>query len=260
MHRPVNATERLAARYIPAGFTVYREIPGAIVYSGIRSTPLKGDLPSAIAYRGTAMNSEWNYTFRSIVQLNEEVEKFFDQVKAHRDYMQTRKATRDKSETDTQKVKKALKLAGYAVTSVVRGTGTASNWIEIRIDDYDEYIDASGYKARRYSEVMQIAKEASGRSHLHDDIQTDYFCVNINVEFTKYHRCSECLISNCTEYHTPDSCARGCFYSQEMADADARHREESIIEEARVRECEMNQPKPIRTWNRGSMLITEEAI
>ena len=52
MRRPVNATERLAARYIPAGFTIYREIPGAVVYSGTRNTPLKGELPAAIAYRG----------------------------------------------------------------------------------------------------------------------------------------------------------------------------------------------------------------
>jgi hypothetical protein len=151
----------------------------------------------------------------------------------------------------------------------VRGKGTASNWIEIHIDDYDEYIDASGYKARHYSEVMQIAKLASGRQDLHDDIQTDYFCVNINVSFTKYHRCSECLITDCKEYHTPDSCVRGCFYSQEMANADARHREESIIEVAR-QSCELNRSnilelpdssnKPIRSWNHGSMKISEVLV
>jgi hypothetical protein len=231
MRRPITKEERIAARYIPAAYTIYRETKDGIVYSGMSDTPIKGKILHGIAFRGSAMNCEWHYNFRSQAQLEEETAKFFNNLDAHRKYQEERRATRNKGETDTQKVKKALKAAGYNVTSVHRDTGTASHWIDITIDDYDEYIDKDGYRQRRYGDVMQIAKVASGREHLHDDISTDLFMVNITVNFTKYHRCSECLISNCTEYHTPDSCARGCFYSKEMAAWDEIHREQWRREE-----------------------------
>ena len=151
--RPTNAEERIKARYIPAGFAVFREIPGGIVYAGKRQTPLKGEMLGAIAYRGTAMNAAWNYLFRNEAQLNDECEKFFANIKAHKDFQEDRRKNRDHGETDTQKVKKALKAAGYNVVSVHHDTGTASNWINITIDDYDEYLDSEGNKKRRYSEL-----------------------------------------------------------------------------------------------------------
>mgnify|MGYP007100064300 CR=1 FL=1 len=222
MWRPITAAERITARYIPADYTVLRETKGGIVYA-------KGN--TGLAFKGTAMHSSWHTTFQSMAHLNGAVESFFDAIKRSEDWRQERRATRDKGETDTQKVKKALKDAGYNVASVTRGKGTASNWIEIRIDGYDEYIDQDGYKQRHYGKVLQIAKVASGRQDLYDDISTDLFMVNINASFTKYHRCSECLISDCKEYHTPDSCARECFYSAEMAAADQRRREKWQAEE-----------------------------
>ena len=110
---------------------------------------------------------------------------------------------------------------------------------------------------------MSIAKEASGRSHLEDDIQTDYFCVNINVNFKKYHTCSECVISDCKEYHTPDSCVRGCFYSQEMADWDHKRNEAWKAERAAsVILLPPAQPEPVPAgWiPHLKISITEEMI
>ena len=69
MIRPVKKDERIAARWIPADMTVYREIPGAIVYA----TP---DKLHAIAYRGSAMNAEFNYRFRSPAQLDQECNNY----------------------------------------------------------------------------------------------------------------------------------------------------------------------------------------
>jgi len=209
--RPSNAEERIQARYIPAGFTIYRQAAGGIVYAA-------PDKMSAIAYRGTAMKPEWHYRFQTPVQLDPECDRFFENLKAHEEFKQSRKLNRDKGETDTQKVKKALKAAGYPVTSVTRGTGTASHWIEITIDDYQSVINNQGDMVSQYGAVLSIAKKASGREHLEDDIQTDLFLVNISVHFTKYRRCRECVISNCREYHTPDSGACGGFCNQEMAD------------------------------------------
>jgi hypothetical protein len=220
MKLPKNAEERIKARFIPSIYKLYREVPGAVVYAS-------EDHQHAIAFRGTALNHEWHFRFKNQQQLDRTCEELFDRVKAHQDYKAERKAKRVYEEPDTLKVKRALKSAGYAVTSVHHDTGTASNWIDITIDDYDEYIDTNGHKQRRYGEVMRIAKIASGRQDLHDDISTDYFEVNINVTFKKYHRCGECLISNCTDYHTPDTCARECFYSREMADWDQKRREKN---------------------------------
>ena len=272
MRRPITKEERIAARYIPAGYTILKETKDGIVYSGMSDTPLKGKILHGIAFRGSAMKSEWHYNFRSSAQLEEETNKFFKNLEYHRAYQEEKKSTRDKGETDTQKVKKALKAAGYNVTSVHRNTGTASNWIDITIDDYDEIIDENGYQQRRYGDVMRIAQVASGREHLHDDISTDLFMVNITVNFTKYHKCSECIISNCTEYHTPDSCVRGCFYSKEMAEADRIKQERWKAEEnartlqsaeEHLNQVEQKKPKPttpIGYLPYLNLSIVEEAI
>lgn len=218
MRRPLTAQDRIAARYIPAGYTLLKEEYNGIVY--VSPSGLTG-----IAFRGTAMHSEWHTTYQNKTRFDLSVSAWFRGLAETAEWKASRKATRDKGETDTQKVKKALKAAGYNVTSVHRGSGTAYNWIDITIDDYDQYIDQDGNTQRRYGDVMRIAKIAAGREHLHDDISTDLFMVNINVHFTKYHRCSECIISNCQEWHEPESCARGCFYSKEMAAADQIKRE-----------------------------------
>ena len=210
MRRPITKEQRIAARYIPQGYTVYKETPGGIVYAS-------ADKLHGIAFRGTAMNSEWNYKFRVPTQLDQECDWFFENIKKHQEFKESRKLTRDHGETDTQKVKKALKAAGYPVTSVHRDTGTASHWISITIDDYREKMNERGEMDDHYRKVLWIAQVASGREHLHDDIQTDLFMVNISVNFTKYRKCSECVISNCERWHKPEDCACGSFHSQEMA-------------------------------------------
>lgn len=216
MMRVITKEQRIAARYIPAGYTVHKEKDGGIVYAS-------ADKLHGIAFRGTAMNPEWNYKFRVPTQLDQECDRFFENIKKYQEFKESRKLTRDHGETDTQKVKKALKTAGYPVTSVHRDTGTASHWIDITVDDYESVMNERGELVSQYSKVLWIAQVASGREHLHDDIQTDLFMVNITVNFTKYHKCSECIISNCDryncdKYHTPESCACGSFLNQKMAD------------------------------------------
>ncbi|MFA7122188.1 MAG: hypothetical protein WC277_11960 [Bacilli bacterium] len=82
-------------------------------------------------------------------------------------------------ESTTQRVKQALKAAGYPDVSVTRGKGTAYGWIHITV--YGEKFS----REKDYGKVMWIAKKASGREHLEDDIQTDLFRVNILVGFSK---------------------------------------------------------------------------
>jgi hypothetical protein len=82
-------------------------------------------------------------------------------------------------ESTTQRVKQALKAAGYPDVSVTRGKGTASGWISVRV--FGERFS----REKDYGKVLRIAKKASGREHLEDDIMTDLFMVNINVTFVK---------------------------------------------------------------------------
>lgn len=80
-------------------------------------------------------------------------------------------------ESTTQRVKRALKAAGYPDVSVTRGKGTSYGWIYVRV--FGEKVSLE----KDYGKVLRIAKKASGREHLEDDIMTDLFMVNILVEF-----------------------------------------------------------------------------
>jgi hypothetical protein len=211
MRRPITAADRIAARFIPSNYTLYREVPGGVVYAS-------PDKMNGIAFRGSAMNPEFNYRFRNPQQLDQECEKFSDSIKAHQDYKEKSKATRNHGETDTQKVKKALKDAGFNVTSVSHDRGTARSWINVKIDEYESEINEAGRMVSKQGTAYAIAMKAAGRENCHDDPQTDYFCERMSVDFTKYHRCSECVISDCQRYHEPESHACGTFTTKEMSD------------------------------------------
>lgn len=223
--RILTKEERLKARYIPEGYTVLLESKDGIVYA-------KGN--TGIAYKGTAFKSSWHTTFNNVDNLKRESEVFLKNLEDNRLWREERRATRSKGETDTQRVKKALKAAGYNVISVTRGRGTAYNWIEITIDDYRSIIDDNGNMTDRYGDVMQIAKLASGRQDLEDDISTDLFMVNISVNFKKYHTCSECIVSNCDKYHTPDMGVCGGFVNQAMNEKKKKEHEEYLEEQKRL--------------------------
>ena len=219
MQRIVTKEDRIKARYIPDGITEYRRDHNAVVYADI--TPSGNSdhtFYRAIGFVGSAMKSSFFHHFRTDQEMKKFIDDFFKRQEEIQQWKASRKENRDKGETDTQKVKKALKAAGYPVTSVTRGTGTASNWINVKIDDYESKINEHGRMVSQQGAAYSIVKHSAGRDDCHDDTQTDYFCENIIVNFTKYHRCSECVISDCKEWHTPESAARGCFLSREMAD------------------------------------------
>jgi len=211
MRRPTNATERLQARYIPAGYQLARQ-------DGTTAAYISPDGLIAITFWGSSMKSTDHLIHRTPASCQETIDRFFKNWESHKAFQQERKANRIRGETDTQKVKKALRAAGYPVTSVTRGSGTSSHWIEIVIDDYESAPDQDGRMRSKSPDVMTIAKLASGRENLHDDIQSDYFIVDISITFSKHHRCQECIVSNCDRYHTPDSCVCGNFHNTEMAE------------------------------------------
>lgn len=116
---------------------------------------------------------------------------------------------------ETKECKKQLKTAGYPVTSVRRGSGTAWGWIDVDINDYQSVI-VNGKYTDQYPPIKAILRSITN---------DDNHCVN----FSKTHKCSECIISNCEKYHTPDMGSCGGFLNREMADlqyADMLKREE----------------------------------
>ncbi len=77
-------------------------------------------------------------------------------------------------EAETIAVKNALIQAGYTNLTVGHGRGTARGWIEIVL--YGNYTHDD------YLRAYAIAKHAAGRDNRHDDISSDYFVENIQVE------------------------------------------------------------------------------
>ena len=76
----------------------------------------------------------------------------------------------------TKAAKKALRDAGYEC-SVRKGSGSERGWIRVAIRDRRE-------TREEYDRVYAIVKKAAGRENCHDDSTTDYFCENIDVEFS----------------------------------------------------------------------------
>jgi hypothetical protein len=89
----LKAQDRIKARWIPAGFTVFRQDADAIVYSGKKIMPM-GERVHGIAYQGTALKPFWNYTFLNDSQLNAETERFFEKCRAMREYREEKAKAR----------------------------------------------------------------------------------------------------------------------------------------------------------------------
>jgi hypothetical protein len=122
---------------------------------------------------------------------------------------------------ETKQVKQALKKAGYPVKSCSHGRGTAYCWIAITIDDYEKKI-INGKMIDQYAPIKKIAYEITK-----DDNQC--------VHFLKYHRCEECLISNCTKYHTPDMHVCGNFVNKEISDRLNKEHEDYLKEQEEIK-------------------------
>jgi hypothetical protein len=121
---------------------------------------------------------------------------------------------------ETKECKKQLKIAGYPVTSVRRGSGTAWGWIDVDVNDYRSVI-VNGKYTDQYPLIKAILYKITG---------DDQHCVN----FLKTHKCSECVISNCDKYHTPEMGSCHAFLNRELADlqyADMLKREEKARQE-----------------------------
>jgi len=97
-------------------------------------------------------------------------------------------------EEEVPNVRKLLKERGLTVQYCKRGKGTAGGWIEVCVV-YPENLPPMTRPVERFpgqidqmytnaydefrSELFGAVKHACGREHLHDDMMTDYFEVNI---------------------------------------------------------------------------------
>ena len=92
----------------------------------------------------------------------------------------TSKPVTKKEVSPTTAAKRALKAAGYEVTSCTRGRGTAWGWITAKITG--TWTDKE-FRDEHYATAFGILKKATGREHLEDDIQTDLFMVNLHLDY-----------------------------------------------------------------------------
>jgi hypothetical protein len=70
------AKDRIAARYIPKDYALYRNEGDNVVYAS-------WDSKHAIAYRGKAGKPTWHYAFRDNEEFLKVVNRFFDNIKEH---------------------------------------------------------------------------------------------------------------------------------------------------------------------------------
>ena len=80
--------QRLAERYVPAGYTTIHEHPErlGIVYSGESNGK-----HFAIAYAGNAGKSAWHYSFKSPERLQLEIDQFFTGLTQHKAIVEQRR-------------------------------------------------------------------------------------------------------------------------------------------------------------------------
>lgn len=79
----MNAQQRVQARYIPAGHTVYRQEGNSVVYAS-------ADHLSAIAYHGTGRKAIWFYRFLNEQSFMDRVNGFFQSMKANQERIELR--------------------------------------------------------------------------------------------------------------------------------------------------------------------------
>ena len=99
----LTAQERIQCRYIPAGFTAYKQDGDSVVYAS-------PDHLHAIAYFGKSLKHAWYFRFANEAGFLDRVEKFFASVAAHRAHVAARKITRAGFQT-------ALKTGDILVSS-----------------------------------------------------------------------------------------------------------------------------------------------
>jgi hypothetical protein len=85
-----------------------------------------------------------------------------------------------KTVSETTAARRALKAAGYEVVRCKFGRGTARSWIEVTIVGA---FTENGFRRNHQSQAYAIVKHAAGRDHLHDDLMTDLFLEQINLDY-----------------------------------------------------------------------------
>jgi hypothetical protein len=87
MYQKLTPQERIAARFIPSGYTEYKRSGDSVIYAS-------PDHMHAIAYRGKAARSEWYYRFTSENGFLSAVTRFFESIDAHNQRTNDRKKER----------------------------------------------------------------------------------------------------------------------------------------------------------------------
>jgi len=91
MLRPITAMDRIAARYIPAGYTEQKRIEpdgsyldGVVYWKSQFNEITNNTRYYVMSYRGTSSHHEGNYVFVNESDMNRYIDSFFENIRAHK--------------------------------------------------------------------------------------------------------------------------------------------------------------------------------
>ena len=138
--------DRIAMRFIPSGYTVYKECSNGIVYASPNKL-------SAISFIGTSSKPNWYYQFMTVEKMDAAVTRFLEKCDAILKWNDEKKADRAKFKTEL-KVGDILNTSwGYDQTNVEFYQVLSVKGNTITIQEICGTYEATGYMAGRTSPI-----------------------------------------------------------------------------------------------------------
>lgn len=147
--------ERIASRYIPAGYTLYRQENDGVIYAS-------ADHLHAIAYRGASGKSSWHYRFFNEAAFLDRVNAFFSSLANWQKIKDERKAVQNTFETSLKPGDILSAAWGYEQTNV--------SWFQV--------LSVAGKQTVMIREIAGHVTEDGGFMSGHSMPMKDGFCAD----------------------------------------------------------------------------------
>jgi hypothetical protein len=162
MLRPKSKADRIAMRFIPKDYTMYKECENGIVYASPNKL-------HAISFMGTSSKSHWYYQFMCVEKMERAAEIFIEKCAAVKEWQESKKKDKAEFKTDI-KVGDILHTSwGYEQTNVEFFQVLNVKGNTITIQEICADYESTGYMAGR---VVAIPNKPAKENHWEGDICT----------------------------------------------------------------------------------------